>query len=123
MSQKKRTEPQTVDKVYDEVSAQIADFSFNQKIARVFDDMVSRSVPYYDEIQRMSCELAADFAVPNSNLFDIGCSTATTLLALDEKVDSSVRFVGIDKSEDMLKKAEEKVAQSGMKREIAPTNC
>ena len=118
MSQKKRTEPQTVDKVYDEVSAQIADFSFNQKIARVFDDMVSRSVPYYDEIQRMSCELAADFAVPNSNLFDIGCSTATTLLALDEKVDSSVRFVGIDKSEDMLKKAEEKVAQSGMKREI-----
>ncbi|WP_223217185.1 hypothetical protein [Rhizobium cauense] len=54
----------------------VADFSFNSTVANVFDDMVSRSVPFYGEMQRMVCELARDFAQPQSNLYDIGCSTA-----------------------------------------------
>ena len=45
------------------------DFRFDQKTAAVFDDMVSRSVPFYDEIQRMTGELAAKFAVEGTNLF------------------------------------------------------
>jgi len=38
---------------------------------------------FYDEIQRMSCELAADFAMPGTNLYDLGCATGTTLLQLE----------------------------------------
>jgi tRNA (cmo5U34)-methyltransferase len=115
---KGHTESKPVDKVFDEKAAPVLDFSFNQKVASVFDDMVSRSVPYYAEIQRMSCELAADFALPGTNLYDIGCATATTMIALDQQVDPSVRFVGIDNSEEMLKKAREKVAVSGTGRSI-----
>ncbi|MBN8532321.1 MAG: carboxy-S-adenosyl-L-methionine synthase CmoA [Alphaproteobacteria bacterium] len=96
--------------------APASDFSFNARVANVFDDMVSRSVPFYDEIQRMTCEMAKDFAQPNTNLYDIGCSTATTLLALDTYLPESVRFVGIDNSADMLAKAREKIEASGMKR-------
>ncbi|VGO20986.1 carboxy-S-adenosyl-L-methionine synthase CmoA [Pontiella sulfatireligans] len=117
MLNKEKSEGST-DRVFDDAASQIADFSFDQKVASVFDDMVSRSVPFYDEIQRMSCELAADFAEPGSNLYDIGCSTATTLLALDEKLDPSVRFFGIDNSEEMLLKAKGKIAQSGTRRAI-----
>lgn len=106
------------DKVFDQPEKQVADFKFNSKVAAVFDDMVSRSVPYYEEMQRMTCELAADFATPNTNLYDIGCSTATTLLALDDRIDPSVKFVGIDNSEDMLAKARQKVEQSGTQRHI-----
>jgi tRNA (cmo5U34)-methyltransferase len=104
------------DKVFDQPEQQVADFKFNSKVADVFDDMVSRSVPYYEEMQRMSCELAADFARPNTNLYDLGCSTATTLLALDDLVDPSVHFVGIDNSADMLAKAQQKVQLSGSQR-------
>ena len=42
------------------------DFVFNQHVVEVFDDMVSRSVPYYDEIQRMLAEMAGDFAIPGT---------------------------------------------------------
>ncbi len=81
------------------------DFKFDERTASVFDDMVSRSVPFYDEIQRMTTELVADFATPGSNVYDIGCSTGTTLLACEPVVDPAVNFVGMDNSQEMLDKA------------------
>lgn len=106
------------DTVFEIGERSIGDFTFNADVADVFDDMVSRSVPFYEEIQRMVCELAADFATPNSNLYDIGCSTATTLLALHDGVDPSVGFVGIDNSAHMLEKGAWKVREAGVTRSI-----
>ena len=99
-------------------SRKASDFTFNEEVATVFDDMVSRSVPYYDEMQRMTVELASDFARPDTNLYDIGCSTATTLLAMDPTVDPKTRFIGIDNSQDMIAKAQEKILQSSTTRKI-----
>lgn len=99
-------------------SKSVGDFTFNATVAGVFDDMVSRSVPYYEEMQRMTVELASDFAVPGTNLYDIGCSTATTLLAMDAVVDPTVNLIGIDNSQDMIAKAQEKVLQSNSTRNI-----
>ncbi len=79
--------------------------------------MVGRSVPFYEEIQRMSVELAADFAQPHSTLYDIGCATGTTLLQLDQVVDPSVRFVGIDNSVEMLERAQQKLAAHPTRRD------
>jgi len=81
-----------------------SDFKFGQTVVSVFDDMVVRSVPFYLEIQRMMTEMAADFAVAGSNVYDLGCSTGTTLINLDKVLDPEVSFVGIDESEEMLKK-------------------
>lgn len=127
-SKKDRPEPEIVlaggeDQVFADARAQITDFKFGAETAAVFDDMVSRSVPYYGEIQRMSCELAADFAVPGSSLYDFGCSTGTTLLALDGMVDPGVRFVGLDNSDDMLAKARKKLDNAGSKRQIDLINA
>jgi tRNA (cmo5U34)-methyltransferase len=93
------------------------DFAFDGDTAEVFDDMVTRSVPFYQEIQRMICEMAREFAVPNTNLYDLGCATGTTLLLLDKAVDPSVRFVGIDNSPDMLEKAQAKFVKNGLARQ------
>lgn len=103
------------DQIFAEAKPQ-TDFKFNKQTAAVFDDMVSRSVPLYGEIQRMSAEIAADFAVPGTNLYDLGCATGTTLLALDPTIDPGVRFVGVDNSADMLEKARAKMQQAGIKR-------
>ena len=81
-----------------------SDFKFGQTVVSVFDDMVVRSVPFYLEIQRMMTEIAADFAVAGTNVYDLGCSTGTTLINLDKVLDPAVSFVGIDDSEEMLKK-------------------
>ena len=109
--------PESADTVFDAKSKQ-SDFTFNAKVASVFDDMVNRSVPYYQEIQRMTCELATDFAIPGTQLYDIGCSTATTMLAMDPLVDPSVKFIGYDNSPDMLAKARQKIDASGTTRTI-----
>jgi tRNA (cmo5U34)-methyltransferase len=106
------------DDVFAEQDQPIGDFAFNAKVADVFDDMVSRSVPYYEEMQRMVCELAQDFARPKTNLYDIGCSTATTLLALDRVIDPTINFIGVDNAPDMLEKAAQKIALADTQRPI-----
>lgn len=94
----------------------VSDFTFNEKTASVFDDMVDRSVPFYQEIQRMTGEMAADFAVEGTSLYDIGCATCTTFLALDPVVSAGVRFIGVDNSPEMLEKARHKLAERGFSR-------
>jgi tRNA (cmo5U34)-methyltransferase len=102
--------PPVQDKIFTEPGAGGRDFKFDKKTAGVFDDMVNRSVPFYGEFQRMAGEIAADFAVAGTNLYDIGCATATTLLAVDPAVPPGVRFVGLDNSAAMLEKARQKTA-------------
>ena len=100
----------TKDEVFREVET-VADFSFGEKVASVFDDMLDRSVPFYDEIQRMVGELAADFAVQGSAIYDLGCSTASSFLAIGAHLtpDVEIEFVGLDSSPDMLLLAERKL--------------
>jgi tRNA (cmo5U34)-methyltransferase len=104
---------------YDDIFSQpqkATDFKFGQTVVSVFDDMVTRSVPFYLEIQRMMTELAADFATPGSNVYDLGCSTGTTLVNLDKVLPPEVSFVGIDESEEMLKKCKTNFETAGVKR-------
>jgi tRNA (cmo5U34)-methyltransferase len=96
----------------------VADFEFGPETAGVFDDMVDRSVPFYDEIQRMVCELAADFATGGSTLYDLGCATGTTLLALDGAAPPDVHFVGVDNAEAMLAEARRKLLRRTSSRQI-----
>lgn len=91
------------------------DFDFGPETAAVFDDMLERSIPLYHEIQRMIGEIAADFAAPGTQLFDLGCSTGTTLLTLDRAVSTDVELVGVDASPAMLRRAEEKFARAGLR--------
>ena len=95
------------------------DFRFDTDTAMVFDDMVNRSVPFYGEIQRMVSELTADFSVPGTNLYDIGCSTGTTLLMLDRLLDPSINLIGIDNSSEMLDRFRQKICQERTEREIS----
>src|SRR5262245_40065015 len=62
------------DRLFAEKRMQVDDFTFDRETARVFDDMLSRSVPFYTEIQRMIAEIASDFAVDSTNIYDLGCS-------------------------------------------------
>ena len=72
-------------------------------VVNVFDDMVVRSVPFYLEFQRMITEIARDYAKPDTALYDLGCSTGTTMLSLNTVLDDSVKFVGVDNSPQMLR--------------------
>lgn len=99
------------DRIFDD-QGRVSDFEFDEKVARVFDDMVARSVPYYDEIQRLQVDLAVEFLPDRESLvYDLGCSTGTTLnlLASHPRCPKAVRFVGLDNSAAMLKEARAKL--------------
>ncbi|MFC0318725.1 MULTISPECIES: carboxy-S-adenosyl-L-methionine synthase CmoA [Olivibacter] len=104
------------DKIFEEKKLGGQDFKFGEKVVQVFDDMVSRSVPLYPEIQRMVAELAATYSMEGTDIYDMGCSTGTTFLALDPIVPESVSFVGIDNSQEMLDKCEQRFREKNIKR-------
>jgi tRNA (cmo5U34)-methyltransferase len=106
------------DEVFREQYAKPSDFKFSSKVAGVFDDMVNRSVPYYEEMQRMVAELAADHAKENSRIFDLGCSTGTTMIHMDQTVGDNVEFIGVDDSRDMLDKCRNKLKEAAFKHDF-----
>ncbi len=107
------------DEIFSGNISQAADFKFNKAVVKVFDNMVSRSVPYYDEMQRMMTEIIPDFATPGTSIYDLGCSTGTTLMNLDKVVGPDVKFVGIDNSTEMLAQCRSNFEEAGMTREFS----
>lgn len=106
-----------VDKVFSEEIKNPADFKFGATVANAFDDMVERSVPFYNEIQRMIIELAAEHAIPHTQVVDLGCSTGTTMIGLNPYVEKNIKFIGIDDSAEMLKKCDAKLKEAKFERE------
>jgi tRNA (cmo5U34)-methyltransferase len=104
------------DEVFRDEIEKASDFKFGANVARVFDDMVNRSVPFYGEIQRMMAELAADYAKEGTDVYDLGCSTGTTMIGMDTLVPPGIRFIGVDDSQEMLEKCKSKLMEIGFSR-------
>jgi len=85
-------------------------FVFNEVVAQVFDDMVSRSVPLYREVTESTAHMARENYVFGTNIVDVGCSTGTTLQAIARIMEEPAALIGIDTSPPMLERAEEKLA-------------
>jgi tRNA (cmo5U34)-methyltransferase len=113
--------PQQRDRLFSEARARIDDFDFGANTSMVFDDMLDRSVPFYQEIQRMVAEVAVDFAADGTNVYDLGCSTANTIMRIGHGLpaDKNVRFVGIDSSQEMLDVARGKLVESNFRHDYA----
>lgn len=87
-------------------------FEFDESVVAVFDDMISRSVPFYDENLRLCVALLAKFAKKNSLLCDLGCSTATFLLEAFKKR-PDLLLHGVDNSKPMLDNAKKRAKAYG----------
>ncbi|MBW6520963.1 MAG: carboxy-S-adenosyl-L-methionine synthase CmoA [Desulfoarculaceae bacterium] len=82
------------------------DFVFSERVAQVFDDMLDRSIPFYQEVITGTAKLLDIFLRHNDTVIDLGCSTGTTLLQLARLLpDKGLQFTGIDSSPAMLHKA------------------
>ncbi len=100
------------DKVFEkEITKQ---FEFDEEVASVFDDMLNRSVPFYKEMQRLTINFALKFLEENDKVYDLGCSTASTLIELSKHSSSKLELIGIDNSEAMLARARKKCKAFGV---------
>lgn len=106
------------DQVFATQAARGSDFVFNEEVAAVFDDMLSRSVPFYQEQQSIIQEAAVKFYQPGTIVYDLGCSTATTLMRIAKAIGPEARLVGYDNSEPMLEKSRANVKKAGLDKQI-----
>lgn len=114
-----RQEP---DQIFAQPLAQVTDFVFNEDVARVFPDMIKRSVPGYPTIVENIGVLAARFAQPDSVLYDLGCSLGAVTQALRRHVRSEqCRIIAVDNSAAMVERCQEYLqAQNSMFQELLP---
>jgi tRNA (cmo5U34)-methyltransferase len=89
-------------------------FEFNETVANVFQDMISRSVPGYALLLHMIGLYASIFILPGSRIFDLGCSLGeATLVIADRAEDIDCEIVAIDNSVAMINKCEQLTVPSG----------
>ncbi|MBD2099734.1 carboxy-S-adenosyl-L-methionine synthase CmoA [Leptolyngbya sp. FACHB-261] len=86
-------------------------FVFNEEVVRVFDDMVSRSVPLYRQVVACAVQWARAYYQADTRIIDVGCSTGTFLELLGRFLKQPATLVGIDNSQAMLEKAQQKLVQ------------
>ena len=83
-------------------------FEFDEEVASVFDDMIARSVPFYKEVMDLVVKLAVKNSEEGSIIYDLGCSTGSTLIEIFAKSDKKLKLIGIDNSEAMIQRAKRK---------------
>jgi tRNA (cmo5U34)-methyltransferase len=107
------------DKLFLQSETPAGNFEFNVEVAEVFDDMLERSVPFYREQQTMIRGIIKRMWNPETKIYDLGCSTATTLIGLCRELPTSARFIGYDNSSAMLERAIRNIKANHFQRRIA----
>ncbi|MEY3090047.1 MAG: carboxy-S-adenosyl-L-methionine synthase CmoA [Pseudomonadota bacterium] len=88
-------------------------FEFDEAVASVFDDMLSRSVPFYHEVRKLIISLILAEQEEGKKILDLGSSTAKFLLELHSKMDVKMSLKGLDNSKAMVARAEQKCQAFG----------
>ena len=91
------------DHIFNKEITRPEDFVFDQRVVNVFPDMINRSIPGYATIIPMIGMLARQYAQPDSNVFDLGCSLGAASLVMRHTIKQpGVRIVAVDNSPDMV---------------------
>tara|TARA_B100001109_G_scaffold130598_1_gene106246 strand:- start:102817 stop:103608 length:792 start_codon:yes stop_codon:yes gene_type:complete len=107
---------QQADNIYQTPLDDVPGFTFDGAVARVFPDMIKRSVPGYAETVAMSGIIAGRYVQPHSNLYDLGCSLGAVTLAMRHGVQAAgesgmhSHIVGVDNSASMIERAQHYIA-------------
>lgn len=90
--------------------AQLGDWTFDDKVADVFPDMIKRSVPGYSNIISMIGMLAKRFVTADSHVYDLGCSLGAATLSMRRNIDqNNCRIYAIDNSKAMVDRCQKHI--------------
>lgn len=91
------------DTVFARKKDRVEPFSFNETVTRVFDDMLNRSVPLYQESIRRQAQLTACYYKKGTRIYDLGCSNGNLgLRILDEMGGRPFQMTAVDSSVSMI---------------------
>ena len=102
------SEPSNKDRVFAKPLGAVKAFEFNEEVTRVFQDMITRSVPGYELLLRMIALYASVFVRGKSNIYDLGCSLGEVSRLIAEqtrKLDCAI--IAVDNSPSMIRKCQQ----------------
>lgn len=100
MFKNKRTER---DEVFAKSLSSIPEFQFDERVTRVFEDMIKRSVPGYDLLIYLIGLYTRVFVDEKSNIYDLGCSTGiASCMVANVSKQLDVNIFAIDNSTAMI---------------------
>jgi len=98
-------DPSNRDNLFAQPMDKVSQFTFDQGVAEVFQDMAQRSIPGYQAIIHHTGELAARFAQKDTHCYDLGCSLGASTLSVREHVEGrNLTIYAVDNSRAMLDK-------------------
>lgn len=101
----------TKDTLYALDSASSGPFEFTEEVARVFPDMLKRSIPGYAASIQGIGTLAASLVQANSRCYDLGCSLGAATRAMRRNITvEGCRIVAVDNAPAMVSRCREMLA-------------
>ena len=96
---------QNKDTIFSAPIDKIGDFTFDERVAEVFPDMIQRSVPGYSNIISAIGMLAERFAKPHSTIYDLGCSLGAATLSMRRNItQEGCQIIAVDNSPAMVER-------------------
>jgi tRNA (cmo5U34)-methyltransferase len=87
-------------------------FRFNAAVARVFPDMLQRSIPGYAASLEAIGSLAARYVRAGTNCYDLGCSLGAATLAMRQGIQApDCRIIAVDNAPAMVERCEKIIAR------------
>ena len=101
------------DRIFAEKMEEVSPFEFDKKVVNVFDDMLDRSVPLYQESIKRQALLARHFYKNGTIIFDLGCSNGNLgLMILNEFKEKKLSMAAVDSSSPMIEKYRTKLGEN-----------
>jgi tRNA (cmo5U34)-methyltransferase len=107
----------TRDQIYSKPLAQVGRFEFDDSVADVFPDMISRSVPGYGSMLAMIEQITQRHAVPGSQLYDLGCSLGAATDRIRLNAPASCHLHAVDSSAAMIARLRDRLERESEERE------
>ena len=99
------------DDIYARQHGHLVDFVFDARVARVFPDMIRRSVPGYDTLLPLLGLFAGTYAQPHSHCYDLGCSLGAATLAMARRITVlDCKVIAVDNAAAMIDGCRENIA-------------
>lgn len=101
-----------------------ADFVFDENVARVFEDMINRSVPGYSTVISMIALLARQYCKPATNIYDLGCSLGAASLAIRSQIPrDDFNIIAVDNSPAMIESLRSRLADPAPGCAVIQCHC
>lgn len=100
----------SIDNLFAHPMGKVPGFTFDESVAAVFPDMISRSVPGYSTVVAICGVLAKQFSQPGSRLYDLGCSLGAGSFSMASEAAEGCQIIATDNSPAMLEQFAQQLA-------------